>query len=303
MIESHKIKYITISSNDRKWGIATESVGMQSKESGAEHPAGIHPTRYMFTKTQGRVLSCFQILYLTRGHGVFACGTYGRNHLMPLKQGDMFILFPGEWHTYYADPGSDWDECWISFEGIIPSRWVEESIITPKCPIFHVGLRQEVLQLYKDALDVAESQRPGFQQVLGSIAMHLVGLAVYFGRNDDSSISDDIDAVTQAKTVISQELQTITPELAAEKVGMSYSRFRKLFKDHTGFSPGKFILENKMLRAQEKLARTNLTIKRVALELGFDNVDYFVTAFKKRTGHRPSEYRKLHTGEINSEDL
>jgi len=300
MIESHKIKYLTINSNDRKWGISVESVGMQSKESGAEHPAGVHPTRYLFTKTKGRVLSSFQILYLTRGHGVFACRTYGRNHLMPLKQGDMFILFPGEWHTYYADPGSDWDECWIGFEGFLPSRWVEDSTITPKCPIYHVGLRQEVLRLYQEALDVAESQRPGFQQVLGSIAVHLVGLAMYYGKNADSSISNEIDAITQAKTVISQELQTITTELAAEKVEMSYSRFRKLFKNHTGFSPGKYILECKMLRAQEKLARTDMTIKRIALELGFDNVDYFVTAFKKRTGRRPSEYRKLYTGEIDS---
>ena len=298
MLESHKVKYIAINSIDRKWGIAVESVGMRSKESGADHPSGLHPANYMFTKTRGRVLSSFQILYLIRGHGTFACSTMGRGNHIPLHEGDIFILFPGEWHTYYADPGSVWDEAWIGFEGIIPSRWVEEGILSASNPIFRVGMRQEIIMLYKEALEVATEQRPGFQQVLGSIAMHLVALAVYCSKNSEQVRDEAIDSIIQAKAIIDRELQTITPECLAERTAMSYSRFRVQFKNHTGFSPGKYIFEAKMLRAQEKLTRTNIPVKAVALDLGFENVDYFVTAFKRHTGMRPGDYRRIHKGEL-----
>ena len=35
----------------------------------------------------------------------------------------MFLLFPGEWHTYTPDKETGWNEYWIGFDGKIMENW------------------------------------------------------------------------------------------------------------------------------------------------------------------------------------
>ena len=72
---------------------------------------------------------------------------------------------------------------------------------------------------------------------------------------------------------------------------MSYSRFRKLFKEYTGFAPSQYIQEVRMNVAKELLTNTSKSIKEIAVELGYENTDYFFIAFKKITGSTPLTYR------------
>lgn len=291
MKESRTIEYITINQNDRLWGMVVNSVGYQSKEAHADHPSGLHPKKYMFTKKGGRVLPEFQILYLTRGEGVFFCESLGRENPIRVKEGDMFILFPGEWHSYYADEDSPWDEFWIGFEGMTPTKWVENGLISPSHPIFHVGMMENVISTYERAIQLSKTQKTGYQQMLSSIANYLVAMALYYNANNDSSETTR-DFITKAKLIISEEIATISPESLARKVGIGYSKFRKIFKSYTGFSPGQYIYEIKMLKAKELLDTTDLSVKSIAIELGFGS-DYFVTAFKNKTGYKPGEYRRI----------
>jgi YesN/AraC family two-component response regulator len=48
--------------------------------------------------------------------------------------------------------------------------------------------------------------------------------------------------------------------------------------------------------AKEFLTNTSRSIKEIAFELGYENKDYFFTAFKKVAGMTPTEYRKLTQG-------
>lgn len=290
MKEAHNIEYITINPNDRQWGMVVNSVGYQSKGVKADHPAGLHPKKYMFTKKGGRVLPEFQLLYLTRGHGVFFCESLGRDNPIRVKEGDMFLLFPREWHSYYADDDSPWDEFWIGFEGIIPSEWVSKELLSTTHPIFHIGLKDNVISTYERALQVSKTQKAGYQQLLASLTFSLIAMAVYYDRNNDNPEGTN-DFITKAKIIISEEIATIAPESLAQKVGVGYSKFRKIFRNYTGFSPGQYIYEIKILKAKELLDTTNMSVKSIAIELGFD-ADYFVTAFKNKTGLKPSEYRQ-----------
>jgi AraC-like DNA-binding protein len=79
---------------------------------------------------------------------------------------------------------------------------------------------------------------------------------------------------------------------------MSYSKFRKIFKEYTGFAPSQYIQEVKITLAKEMLTNTTMSIKEIAFELGYDNSDYFFTVFRKMTGITPLSYRK-HTQGID----
>ena len=79
----------------------------------------------------------------------------------------------------------------------------------------------------------------------------------------------------------------------ATNLGISYSLFRKAFKEYTGYAPAQYIQELKLRKAKELLAETNYTVKEISYELNFSSYEYFLSFFKKRVGHTPMEYRNL----------
>jgi len=72
---------------------------------------------------------------------------------------------------------------------------------------------------------------------------------------------------------------------------VSYSNFRKLFKEYTGISPAMYQQDLRLQRAKEMLSTTNLSIKEIAYRLNFESPDYFSCKFKVKTGQKPSEFR------------
>ena len=77
----------------------------------------------------------------------------------------------------------------------------------------------------------------------------------------------------------------------SEELGVSYSNFRKLFKEHTGLSPAIYQQALKLQRAKEMLTTTDMSIKEIAYRLNFDSPDYFSAKFKAKTGRKPSDLR------------
>ncbi|RYY54340.1 MAG: AraC family transcriptional regulator, partial [Chitinophagaceae bacterium] len=91
-----------------------------------------------------------------------------------------------------------------------------------------------------------------------------------------------------------QQLGLSLEEIAAE-LNISYSWFRRVFKQYTGFSPAQYQLEIKLQKAKELLTSTNMPVKEITYELNFESASYFVTFFKSKTGLSPGDYRqKVH---------
>ena len=82
-------------------------------------------------------------------------------------------------------------------------------------------------------------------------------------------------------------------EDAAAGLYVSYAKFRRTFKAHTGLTPGQFHLQLRISRAKDLLTGTDLPVKQIALQLGFDSPYYFSRIFKKKTGHPPQEWRDI----------
>lgn len=104
------LKYLAVNPVDLKWGTAVNSVGFQEIAPGMDYPPRNHPSRYVFSVASGRILQEYQLLYITEGKGRFSCETLGRSKSIPVKGGMMFLLFPGEWHSYYPDKSTGWKE-------------------------------------------------------------------------------------------------------------------------------------------------------------------------------------------------
>lgn len=290
-MSSVHLKYLTVSPLDLLWGTAVHSVGFQEIAPGMEYPPKEHPSRYVFSTGRGRVLNEYQLLYITKGGGRFSSASLGKGKFIRVEAGMMFLLFPGEWHSYYPDNASGWKEYWIGFTGTFADDLAKNEFFSKDRPIFKVNIREDIVRLYNSAIEIAEAQEAGFQQVLAGIVGRLLSLAYYLDKNSLFKDSGAGDKISEAKVLVYGNYATITPEEIAEKLCISYSSFRKAFKEYTGLSPAKFINDVRMSKAKELLTNSNVSIKEIAYRVGYNNHDYFFTAFRHKTGQTPAEYR------------
>ncbi len=77
---------------------------------------------------------------------------------------------------------------------------------------------------------------------------------------------------------------------------MSYSWFRKMFKQYTGLSPAQYQLWVKLQKAKALLIGSSKNIKEIAFLLEFESSNYFTVFFKQKTGMTPVEFRKAGHG-------
>jgi AraC family transcriptional regulator len=65
----------------------------------------------------------------------------------------------------------------------------------------------------------------------------------------------------------------------------------RVFRTHTGCSPGEYVQTRRIARACRLLLDTELPLARVALHLGYHDQSHFNRAFKARVGIAPGAYR------------
>lgn len=286
--------YLVTSPIDMEWGLAVNSVGKQVINPGDPYPPSNHPSRYLFSMERGRVLAEYQLVYLTEGEGRFVSASIPKEE--HVSRGTMFLLFPGERHAYCPLPETGWTEYWIGFNGPLVDERIRHAFFSKEKPVLNVGIHDEMVDLYERAIKIATSQESGYQTMLGSIAFHLLGMAYFFDRNAGYRENEMDILISRAKIIIAEEFRTIIPEDLAARLNMGYSNFRKLFKDYTGLSPAKYISVIKFNNIKEKLTNTNIPVKEIAFQMGFESYDYFFTAFRKHTGMTPSEFRSFTQG-------
>jgi AraC-like DNA-binding protein len=288
------IKYLLTTEQDLRWGITVNSVGFQHINPFQPYPPSNHPTRYLFSADKGRILDEYQLLYITRGKGEFRSKNCKK---LKVEEGYMFLLFPGEWHTYYPDKSTGWDEYWIGFDGKNMDNLIKNEFFNRQYPIFSVGISEQIVQIYEWAIVTAKEQQAGFQQMLAGYVNLLIGYAYSYDRQSKFEEMRVVKNINKAKIIIKENLHTkIIPQMIAERLNMSYSWFRRIFKQYVGISPAQYIMEIKIQKGKELLTNTNMSCKEISFEIGFDNPDYFCTVFKGRTGLSPLKYRAFTQG-------
>ena len=283
-------KYLLANERDAQWGLTVSTVGFEHIQPGDPYPTKGHADGYYFDCNKGRTLNEYQLLYNPEGEGIFQSTN---QKPVRLKPGDMFLLFPGEWHTYHPDPKVGWKSYWIGFRGKNMDDRVRAGFLAPTKPIYHVGYSFTLEALYKRAYEAAVEEAAYSQQLMAGIVNHLIGMMYSLERNRElSKNQQQVDMISRARMRIRESLESdITIQQIAEELGVSYSNLRKLFKEHTGLSPATYQQELRLLRAKELLSTTELSIQEIAYRLNFESPDYFSAKFKAKMGLKPSEVR------------
>lgn len=282
--------YLRQNSTDEAWGTAITTTGYQDIPSGADYPSRTeHPLGYYFKQKAGRVLNEYQIIYVTRGKGIFCSRSAGK---MYLHAGDVFLLFPGEWHVYMPDAKTGWATYWIGFKGSYPDSLHDKGFFHKAAPVYNTGLNETLVSLFRQVIDYSRNESPAYHHVLAGMAIHLLA-QVYAINHTNKSHDATEQVITKAKIIMLQNIhEQFSPERVAESLNISYSLFRSLFKQHTGMAPGQYQQQLRIQKAKELLMDFSKTVREISIMMNFDSDCYFSTFFRQRTGVTPSTFRK-----------
>ncbi|MEG1544769.1 MAG: AraC family transcriptional regulator [Tannerellaceae bacterium] len=285
-----QLHYLSTSSTDEEWGIVVTTAGYQFIPPKGQYPLSHHPKDYDFKPQTGRILNEYQLVYITKGSGRFSSQSCKEQKV---AAGTMILLFPGEWHSYYPDKESGWDEYWVGFRGVHIDRRVERRFFTKEEPLHRIGLSATLIGLYEDILKFAAQEKSGYQPMISSIVLHILGTVYYKDKNNAFTDTYIVDKINEARILMKAiDGEQLSPEEIASRLGLGYSWFRRMFKEYTGVSPTQYQLQQKLLRAKEMLTGSVLNISEIAYALHFENTGQFSTFFKKKEGVTPSDFRE-----------
>ena len=282
MIEDNSLglefKYLIVNDMDRKFGLWVNTVGYQSIPPDSPYPLKEHPSGYFFNAEKGRVLREYQLVYITKGRGLFSSDSTSEKQVC---KGRLMVLFPGQWHTYRPLRQTGWTEYYIGFEGPMIDAIVNDAFLSQEQQILEIGINEELVSLFSRALAVAEADKISAQQYLSGIVLHMIGMILSVSKNKVFEMSDVDQKIEQAKIIMNENVSgNVDPEELAMRLNISYS-------------PAKYFQELKLRKAKQMLVGTSQSVKEISFFLGFQSTEYFFSFFKKRTGLTPLEYRSF----------
>lgn len=144
-------------------------------------------------------------------------------------------------------------------------------------------------------------------EVLARIRIH-IDLAkrskAGFVKSEPAPLRNPDEVVVAAVTRLISERLMAPPSLAeiARKVGTYEKKLSQIFREQTGLTVFAFIREERIRRARQLLAETDMDVQDIADQIGFQNAANFATAFRERLGMPPSAYRQAMQSDANKHE-
>jgi AraC-like DNA-binding protein len=280
-------RYLTYSDEDEKWQIVCTSAGHSEVGPHTIYPPNKdgHPKLFK-SVASGRTLTEYQIVYITKGRGVFETG----NQTHVIVPGSIMIVFPGVPHYYKPEYDVGWTEYWVGFRGPYVDALCQQGFLTRKKPLYEVGLLNSLLAIYTQIFELIQSQQPLFQIRASSLVLTLISEILAHERKAVQYTHSE-QLVEKAKFLMEENIYgDINLNGIGDLLGVSKSHLNAVFKSYTAMTPYQYFISIKIRKAKELLERGDSATKEVAFRLGFDDPYYFSRLFKKKAGISPSRW-------------
>ena len=102
----------------------------------------------------------------------------------------------------------------------------------------------------------------------------------------------DIECIRKAKTFIDEDKAThhVIPEIAAH-TGISRTKLKAAFKQLYGMGLYKYLTHQRLQKGKYLIENTRLTLKQISHAMGYNYVNNFSAAFKKRFGKTARQWQ------------
>lgn len=216
------------------------------------------------------------------------------SQVYPVSKGDVYFLQKGSDHEYYADPKEPFTKIWVNVYGDLVESLIKVYNLS-KCVVIN-NCGDEIYDLFKEMVEISSTKQE-LSQIFMSCSFKFFKLIYKISlKNSNSNSKMSIEALTLKQYLDNKIYSPITKinELC-KCIYRSPVYVTNLFKHEFGITPYKYLLDKKIDTAKYLLKNSPLSIKEIALKLGFTDQHYFTNLFKNRTGINPSCFRKQET--------
>ncbi|MCL2285476.1 MAG: AraC family transcriptional regulator [Firmicutes bacterium] len=212
-----------------------------------------------------------------------------------VKPGDLFLLYPGQPHTYwYIDDGKI-QNYWIHFTGYA-ARSIVEIFRSQGQQIISIGKYLENNAFFNRIIDELEMKNSGFQMMCVGHFLQLIATLIRQMQNTDKTAQCNQAIVRSIQYIRDNYKEKILITDLAKEASMNVKRFTAEFSAYTGTLPKQYIVMYRIEQAIGLITSQNISMSQAAEMVGFDNQMYFSRIFKRHMNMTPSQYKKKYTG-------
>ncbi|UOQ50378.1 AraC family transcriptional regulator [Gracilibacillus caseinilyticus] len=256
-----------------------------------------------------------ELVYVMEGKGDHVCD--GESY--PLTAGDVFIINPGEQHTYIINQKDKleivnclfmpylFDAVWLKGLGITESMdyfyvhpFLEKEERFHHCINLRGNEADQIYCMFEKMCYEYEGGQHGYESIIRlQLVQLLIELSRIYLRVNDGQSKIDIKQ-QERKTFIHRISgylerhadQKLTLTTLSELFGISSRHLNRIFKEETGRTVVEYIHEIRMNRAKKLLVETSEKIIVIAMEVGYDDPAFFTRLFTRKVGCSPGRYRE-----------
>lgn len=234
-----------------------------------------------------------------------------------LKTNDVFIINPGESHTYKIQSGKQIEiiNC-LFLPNLIKDTWLMELGVSQSMDYYYIhpfldsedrfhhrlNLQGEdtirVLSLLRSMSKEFERKGPGFSAL---IRLQLVELLILLSRNfKEREAKIDTLSYSSERNMLIRRIcgylerhfdQKISVSTLCDLFNISSRHLNRLFKQETGLTIIEMVHKIRIEKAKLLLSASEDKVVTVATKVGYDDPAFFSRLFRRNVGCSPGQYR------------
>ena len=127
-----------------------------------------------------------------------------------------------------------------------------------------------------------------FMQFMSTVLRNYQENCVVYDLTNDF---DEINKFMAVLQYIKQNLRTVSLPVLSEAFYYSKGYLGRKIREMTGKTFGQYLIDLRLQQAATLLKTTKLPMQSICEQIGYDSVDYFTKAFKRKYGLTPQQYR------------
>lgn len=229
----------------------------------------------------------YLLMYIAAGEGFLTIN----DKTQPIKANDILLINCYKPHIYEAS--SFLETLWTHFDGNVSSDYF--SLINERAGSIIRSKNSTLIQDYLlSMIEDFKKNRMINEAILSCNIQRMLAELLMLSMENSPENSTNSNCIDKSIDYIKNNYKNkISLEDISTCVCMSPFHFSRVFKRETGYSPYEYVTMLRINHAKTLLKTTNLLVKEIAFECGFNSETCFIIAFKKHAGIAPSEFRKI----------